>query len=153
MNSPHKGPVPRKIFPFDDVIMTSINFNCMVFSLSKQLCLVEFVCVWYWYDMWWWSVHVNIKIPDIVWAYTYICIIWDRLVYKCIFMMFFVYYVSRMWIKFIQVVVYFGNKIPWRTFTLRIVYYPLHYLLTFPGTCRCLCDMGLLQYKDTILPV
>ena len=28
VNSPHKGPVTRKMFPFDDVIMVSILRNC-----------------------------------------------------------------------------------------------------------------------------
>ena len=28
VNSPHKGPVTRKIFPFDDVIMICFNWNC-----------------------------------------------------------------------------------------------------------------------------
>ena len=27
MNSPHKGPVTRKMFPFDDVIMSQLNFS------------------------------------------------------------------------------------------------------------------------------
>ena len=28
VNSPHKGPVTRKMFPFDDVIMTNLNSFC-----------------------------------------------------------------------------------------------------------------------------
>ena len=28
VSSPHKGPVTRKLFPFDDVIMLSIHFRC-----------------------------------------------------------------------------------------------------------------------------
>ena len=35
VNSPHKGPVTRKIFPFDDVIMKSCEFNCKLYNHSK----------------------------------------------------------------------------------------------------------------------
>ena len=35
--SPHKGPVTRKIFPHDDVIMTKLN-NCM--HVSRWMCCV-----------------------------------------------------------------------------------------------------------------
>ena len=32
VNSPHKGPVTRKLFPFDDVIMTLEFLKCIVCS-------------------------------------------------------------------------------------------------------------------------
>ena len=32
VNSPHKGPVTRKLFPFDDVIMSWLGFICRNFS-------------------------------------------------------------------------------------------------------------------------
>ena len=42
VNSPHKGPVTRKVFPFDDVIMSNFGQSptqCMVsFPLHKYLC-------------------------------------------------------------------------------------------------------------------
>ena len=34
VNSPHKGPVKRKIFPFDDVIMEKCNFTRLYNTLS-----------------------------------------------------------------------------------------------------------------------
>ena len=39
VNSPHKGPVTRKMFPFDDVIMwclSSTQFNINIFSVGPQ---------------------------------------------------------------------------------------------------------------------
>ena len=35
VNSPHKGPVTRKIFPFDDVIMISTNMNNRPLTLQR----------------------------------------------------------------------------------------------------------------------
>ena len=40
VNSPHKGPVTRKTFPFDDVIMDNACFRCLVsVLLMHSLCL------------------------------------------------------------------------------------------------------------------
>ena len=40
VNSPHKGPVTRKLFPFDDVIMcTNPTARIVVVSGLKQLCI------------------------------------------------------------------------------------------------------------------
>ena len=64
VNSPHKGPVTRKMFPFDDVIISIQTF---------------FVCVWIWCDavcdvmrweMWcdvmmWWYGKIRYTIYDI----------------------------------------------------------------------------------------
>ena len=38
VNSPHKGPVTRKMFPFDDVIMISGVTNCDAFSFGRGVC-------------------------------------------------------------------------------------------------------------------
>ena len=35
VNSPHKGPVTRKMFPFDDVIMKCPQFRCGLFAVDK----------------------------------------------------------------------------------------------------------------------
>ena len=37
VNSPHKGPVTRKMFPFDDVIMRN-RFSCLLFTCEIHLC-------------------------------------------------------------------------------------------------------------------
>ena len=37
VNSPHKGPVPRKMFPFDDVIMPCFVTACCLSALSQYL--------------------------------------------------------------------------------------------------------------------
>ena len=39
VNSPHKGPVTRKMFPFDDVIMTTNNFHSLVQDCSNSSAL------------------------------------------------------------------------------------------------------------------
>ena len=36
VNSPHKGPVPRKTFPFDDVIMRSLDYQVVRRLTSKS---------------------------------------------------------------------------------------------------------------------
>ena len=48
VNSPHKGPVMRKIFPFDDVIMHGQYHNAILHTAQQ----------WYWAHCW-----VNIKKP------------------------------------------------------------------------------------------
>ena len=46
VNSPHKGPVTRKMFPFDDVIMEIVT---LVLLLSIfRLCNVEPMVIWIW---------------------------------------------------------------------------------------------------------
>ena len=40
VNSPHKGPVTRKIFPFDDVIMASPNTVC-AWSLKIKIFIIQ----------------------------------------------------------------------------------------------------------------
>ena len=37
VNSPHKGPVTRKMFPFDDVIMIRRSFSCQISELCIHL--------------------------------------------------------------------------------------------------------------------
>ena len=37
VNSPHKGPVPRKIFPFDDVIMKRQNVCCVTVAIHVAM--------------------------------------------------------------------------------------------------------------------
>ena len=37
VNSPHKGPVTRKMFPFDDVIMTNLGSRCLTGALYPHL--------------------------------------------------------------------------------------------------------------------
>ena len=79
MNSPHKGPVTRKMFPFDDVIMVSYRSivasrpiyeyrtravnreidtgNCQITSISFDLKLcpisVAPICMTNWFYPWW----------------------------------------------------------------------------------------------------
>ena len=36
VNSPHKGPVTRKMFPFDDVIMSGLYYNGSYLGLATQ---------------------------------------------------------------------------------------------------------------------
>ena len=41
VNSPHKGPITRKMFPFDDVIMgTCTEFCCILFCCSYTVVLI-----------------------------------------------------------------------------------------------------------------
>ena len=40
VNSPHKGPVTRKMFPLDDVIMYAVRFQEMLSLLLAQLFIV-----------------------------------------------------------------------------------------------------------------
>ena len=42
VNSPHKGPVTRKIFPFDDVIMKPIDLNTNLVNLIYPLIKSDF---------------------------------------------------------------------------------------------------------------
>ena len=42
VNSPHKGPVTRKMFPFDDVIMSQINMPSSLRTLLEILYLGSF---------------------------------------------------------------------------------------------------------------
>ena len=37
VNSPHKGPVTRKMFPFDDVIMAITSFPCWLVQMSNRV--------------------------------------------------------------------------------------------------------------------
>ena len=37
VNSPHKGPVTRKMFPFDDVIMHSLNYHHLSLPMARSL--------------------------------------------------------------------------------------------------------------------
>ena len=48
VNSPHKGSVTRKMFPFDDVIMSSSAWRSQ--SRTTLLCLVM---LWWYYDFLW----------------------------------------------------------------------------------------------------
>ena len=41
VNSPHKGPVTRKMFPFDDVIMFSS------LSIVRLICYCDYLALWY----------------------------------------------------------------------------------------------------------
>ena len=50
VNSPHKGPVTRKVFPFDDVIMPNIN-HAINASTPRSTSLV-WICVKYVYTNW-----------------------------------------------------------------------------------------------------
>ena len=45
VNSPHKWPVTRKVFPFDDIIMLTLNSD-----LHHNLCLYVKFCVYVWYN-------------------------------------------------------------------------------------------------------
>ena len=51
VNSPHKGPVTRKMFPFDDVIMLSVefigtNFGCeQIYDILTHLPIMPHICV------------------------------------------------------------------------------------------------------------
>ena len=62
VNSPHKGPVTRKMFPFDDVIMSwtvhlSVSMFCTLVckwrsaatGAAHLLCFPTYFIVWYWY--------------------------------------------------------------------------------------------------------
>ena len=40
VNSPHKGPVTRKMFPFDDVIMVNIAVTCR-YDFQGHICLIK----------------------------------------------------------------------------------------------------------------
>ena len=47
VNSPHKGPVTRRMFPFDDVIMcTCHNSTTTVVGVRKLVVIVLWECVW-----------------------------------------------------------------------------------------------------------
>ena len=48
VNSPHKGPVTRKLFPFDDVIMSDVHMRLLFYSCTHLLDRTyrEFRCVW-----------------------------------------------------------------------------------------------------------
>ena len=41
VNSPHKGPVTRKMFPFDDVIMDNQVGNKNLFELHKTIGMLD----------------------------------------------------------------------------------------------------------------
>ena len=45
VNSPHKGPVTRKMFPFDDVIMTRPHFATSCEILGCLICFFTWACV------------------------------------------------------------------------------------------------------------
>ena len=36
VNSPHKWPVTRKMFPFDDIIMNAMRVNCWAWNTPKD---------------------------------------------------------------------------------------------------------------------
>ena len=50
MNSPQKGPVTRKMFPFDDIIMVkcvliqSSNHNQQCITNQSSVCILNFIC-------------------------------------------------------------------------------------------------------------
>ena len=46
VNSPHKWPVTRKMFLFDDVIMSSLTFS-VIFCCYSKYCLYWFRHLWY----------------------------------------------------------------------------------------------------------
>ena len=46
VNSPHKGPVTRKMFPFDDVIMVWVT---CAYSTSHELCTRFMHCILLWF--------------------------------------------------------------------------------------------------------
>ena len=57
VNSPHKGPVTRKMFPFDDVIMSHYPSQCWPRAMSPYDVTIS-KCVsllfqWQWYDCQW----------------------------------------------------------------------------------------------------
>ena len=52
VNSPHKGPVTRKMFPFDDVIMLTWNYTspgCLMVNVLTLLFM--FIYLW-WFPKW-----------------------------------------------------------------------------------------------------
>ena len=65
VNSPHKGPVTRKMFPFDDVIMIHINLIFCFHFCSLIIYAHTFIkkkggggIVWYW-ETCWKCVYIN----------------------------------------------------------------------------------------------
>ena len=46
VNSPHKRPVRRKMFPFDDVIMIH-SYVCIYRVVSPQQCIPQALCTWF----------------------------------------------------------------------------------------------------------
>ena len=40
VNSPHEGPVTRKMFPFDDVIMNCMSYKLRSNDLERTTCIV-----------------------------------------------------------------------------------------------------------------
>ena len=61
VNSPHKGPVTRKMFPFDDVIMVCVsNLSHPFLWLWKpqELRIIDFLCGWTW------RAHVKLYLND-----------------------------------------------------------------------------------------
>ena len=52
VNSPHKGPVTRKMFPFDDVIMKHLHVNTSEWAGWRLFCW--FTCLWrsmHWFEL------------------------------------------------------------------------------------------------------
>ena len=98
VNSPHKGPVRRKIFPFDDVIM---NLNHGKFKSSHKLqnrcqfwqhmsSQVKFGIIYYHYY------HICFYTPQCNHRYGLIVYGWGKITYSChlYFMNKFVLYIS-----------------------------------------------------------
>ena len=56
VNSPHKGPVTRKMFQFDDVIMINRRDQPLLFSLWQSM---HVTCTWIWDG--WTNNHIHYK--------------------------------------------------------------------------------------------
>ena len=55
VNSPHKWPVTRKMFPFDDVIIDCLCHDLLVYGC--HLCKISKYMIWFWIELKYWWVH------------------------------------------------------------------------------------------------
>ena len=68
VNSPHKGPVPRKMFPFHDVVMkpqlpysschSHSYIEAKLGQLSTVLTTKSYIFLWYFFGCWWFKLFL-----------------------------------------------------------------------------------------------
>ena len=90
VNSPHKWPVTRKMFPFDEVIMSfEISMSCCGSALANLIFHVAFAGIWKSTDcpcasekpwmIWVNKLHKSKAVNAIITIKTIVCISWDIL--------------------------------------------------------------------------
>ena len=76
VNSPHKGPVTRKIFPFDDGIMLNhASVPCTIFHIcmAAPYGYDTSTSIWYWEHAHYFSLHINKNFRFVFWPACGIC--------------------------------------------------------------------------------